>query len=125
MPDYPIVCNDTDIQRVCDEARRVLSPEPERPTFWQVDLTRPDGIVQVNKDPVHRPNHYARFAIEPITFIMANNIGFAAGNVIKYVMRWDAKDGLQDLKKARRYIDMMIEDAERKAAGTSVKVEAL
>jgi hypothetical protein len=55
------------------------------------------------------PNHYARWAIEPITFIMRNNIPYAAGNVIKYIMRFDDKDGLKDLKKARRYIDMMIE----------------
>lgn len=57
------------------------------------------------------PAHYARFAIEPIDFIAANNIGFAAGNVIKYVCRQDAKDGLKDLQKARYYLDKMIEAA--------------
>ena len=55
------------------------------------------------------PEHYARWAFEPITFIMANNIPYAVGNVIKYVMRYDSKDGLKDLKKAQRYIDMLIE----------------
>lgn len=57
------------------------------------------------------PGHYARFAIEPIDFIAANNIGFAAGNVIKYVCRHDAKDGLKDLHKARYYLDQIIERA--------------
>lgn len=63
-------------------------------------------------DAVVRPNHYTRFAIEPITFIMENNLPFWLGNIIKYVMRWDAKDGIQDLKKARRYLDMRIKQLE-------------
>jgi hypothetical protein len=54
------------------------------------------------------PAHYARFAIEPIDFIEANNIGFSAGNIIKYVCRHDAKDGIKDLQKARYYLDKLI-----------------
>jgi len=71
-------------------------------------------IVEVKGDAVIQPHHYARYVIEPITFIMRNKLPFAVGNVIKYVMRHDAKDGLQDLKKARRYIDMLINEAEGK-----------
>ncbi len=63
-------------------------------------------------DMVYRPSLYTRFKIEPITFIMENGIGFATGNVIKYVCRHDAKNGIEDLKKARRYLDMMINQAE-------------
>lgn len=55
------------------------------------------------------PYHYAKYPIEPITFIVKNNIPFGEGNVIKYVMRHTDKDGLKDLKKARRYIDILIE----------------
>lgn len=58
---------------------------------------------------VYEPHHYAKYEIEPITFIMRNKLPFAVGNVIKYVMRFEDKNGLQDLKKARRYIDMLIE----------------
>lgn len=58
-----------------------------------------------------RPHHYTRFKIEPLTFIEENGIGFAAGNVIKYVCRHDAKNGLEDLRKARVYLDKMIERA--------------
>jgi hypothetical protein len=54
------------------------------------------------------PSHYSRYAIEPIDFISLNNIGFEAGNVIKYVTRYDAKNGLEDLQKARRYLDFLI-----------------
>ena len=53
-------------------------------------------------------DHYSRFKIEPIEFIEANGIGFSAGNVIKYVCRYDAKDGIKDLKKAAHYLEMMI-----------------
>lgn len=56
-----------------------------------------------------RPEHYAQWVIEPWTFVMVNNIPFAEGNVIKYVCRWRKKNGLEDLKKARRILDMMIE----------------
>lgn len=64
--------------------------------------------MSAKKEMVHRPEHYTRYKIEPITFIMENDLPFAAGNIIKYVCRWDAKDGIQDLKKARRYLDMWI-----------------
>lgn len=52
--------------------------------------------------------HYKDFNIQPIEFIVKNNIGFIPGNVIKYVCRYKAKNGLQDLKKARHYIDLLI-----------------
>ncbi len=55
---------------------------------------------------VNRPNHYARFEIEPIEFIMRNKLEFWQGNVIKYVCRYDAKNGIEDLRKAARYLEM-------------------
>lgn len=60
-------------------------------------------------------NHYRQMAIQPIEFIHANGIPFAEGNVIKYVSRWRAKNGIADLEKARHFIDLLIE-LERKAA---------
>lgn len=53
--------------------------------------------------------HYSDLAIEPIHFITANNLGFCEGNVIKYVSRWKVKNGIEDLEKARWYIDFLIE----------------
>jgi hypothetical protein len=40
---------------------------------------------------------------------MLNGVQFAEGCVCKYVLRWRHKDGIRDLKKARRIIDMIIE----------------
>jgi len=54
-------------------------------------------------------DHYKNMAIQPVQYIMANNIGFAEGNVIKYVSRWKNKNGVQDLKKARHFLDILIE----------------
>lgn len=75
---------------------------------WRPEVSTPEG------DPVVLPHHYARFKIEPVTFIMENKIAFAPGNVIKYVCRHDAKNGLEDLRKARRYLDLMIRQLEGK-----------
>lgn len=53
--------------------------------------------------------HYKDCAIQPIEYIHANKLGFAEGNVVKYITRWKAKNGLKDLEKARHYIDLLIE----------------
>lgn len=66
-------------------------------------------------DRVYRPDHYTQWLIEPFTFLMLNNVPFPEGNVVKYVLRWRKKNGIEDLKKARRIIDMMIEMEENKS----------
>jgi len=53
--------------------------------------------------------HYKDKAIQPWDFILANDIGYLEGNVIKYVSRWKDKGGVQDLLKARHYLDKLIE----------------
>lgn len=54
-------------------------------------------------------DHYRTMAIQPVEFIHANNIPFIEGNVIKYVSRWRSKNGIADLKKARHFLDLLIE----------------
>lgn len=53
--------------------------------------------------------HYKDMPIQPFEYIHANNIGFAEGCVIKYVSRWKAKNGIEDLRKARHVLDLLIE----------------
>ena len=48
--------------------------------------------------------------IDVIDFCQANNLDFMQGNVIKYVFRYKNKNGLEDLEKAKEYIDRMIEN---------------
>ena len=71
---------------------------PMNPPFKGVALSTQEG-----------GNHYKDFPIQPIEFITKNGLSFAQGNVIKYICRYKAKNGLQDLKEARHYIDLMIE----------------
>ena len=65
------------------------------------------------------PDYYARYDIEPISFIMRNNIPYAEGNVIKYVLRHDMKGGKEDIDKAIRYLEMIKEE---KYSGKSQEV---
>lgn len=60
-------------------------------------------------------SHYKDKAIQPVEYIHANGLGFCEGNVVKYVTRWRDKNGLADLKKAKHYIDLLIELESRKA----------
>jgi hypothetical protein len=79
----------------------------------------PSGPFPPSKDAdrVNRPSHYAKWKIEPITFIMRNGMEFWRGNIIKYATRAGSKeyDGLDlreseitDLEKVRRYAEMRI-----------------
>lgn len=58
------------------------------------------------------PDYYSRWKMQPLDFIQANDLDFMRGNIIKYIMRYDAKNGLEDLKKARVYLDRLIEKVE-------------
>ena len=59
-------------------------------------------------------NHYSKLAIQPVEYINANHLTYLQGNVIKYVTRYKNKNGLQDLHKAKHYIDMLIELEDKK-----------
>ena len=59
-------------------------------------------------DIIKHPKHYIANAIEPIDFIIANKLNFCEGNVVKYISRWRLKNGVEDLKKAKQYIDFLI-----------------
>ncbi len=54
-------------------------------------------------------SHYKDMAIQPSEFIVKNKLDWYQGNVIKYVVRHDQKNGRQDLEKAIHYLQMMIE----------------
>lgn len=53
--------------------------------------------------------HYNSKAIQPWDYIVSNNLGYLEGNVIKYVSRYKEKNGLQDLEKAKHYLEKLIE----------------
>jgi len=63
-------------------------------------------------DNAVEPAHYTDMAISPLEYIKANNIEWNIANVIKYVSRYKAKNGLEDLKKAQWYLNDIIKDME-------------
>lgn len=80
---------------------------------WRLHETKKPDVT----DDIYQPSHYSRYRIEPITFIMVNDLPFHVGNIIKYACRAGYKlypecDGVQseikDLEKVRRYAEMQI-----------------
>ena len=76
------------------------------------------GVVH---DKVNHPAHYTAGGIECIDAIAAALTcqtdpmrAWLTGQVLKYMWRWPLKNGLEDLKKARFYLDRLIADVERK-----------
>lgn len=56
--------------------------------------------------------HYSKNKIQPIDYILANDMDFVSGNIIKYVTRYKHKNGLEDLKKAKHYLEILINNYE-------------
>ena len=54
-------------------------------------------------------DHYRQMFIQPVEYIHRNGITFIEGCVIKYVSRWRDKGGINDLEKARHFLDLLIE----------------
>jgi len=54
-------------------------------------------------------SHYKDMVLQPSEFINKNKLQFAEGNAIKYICRHTNKGEVQDLEKAKHYIDMIIE----------------
>lgn len=108
------------------------SPMSEKPAIDRLTFKLPDDIPPViNKniafsyskpvtigkthDPVNHPSHYiSKSGLEVVDVIKAFTEGLsgykavAEGNIIKYILRWPKKNGIEDLKKARWYLDDLI-----------------
>ena len=79
----------------------------------------------MEKETVNHPSHYqSKTGIEAIDVIEAfcdglNGIeAFCTGNALKYMCRWKNKNGLEDLKKAKWYINKLIERFEKEEDST-------
>lgn len=70
-------------------------------------------------------SHYRNYAIQPIEYIVANDLSFLAGNVVKYVTRYKDKNGLEDINKAIHYLELIKEFEYPAKDGVSSNVEAV
>ena len=80
--------------------------------------------MREQKNNADRPNHYAYSRYEPKDVIRAWGLNFNLGNVVKYVARAGRKDDiLQELQKARNYLDYEIEyiEEERRCQNEQVQ----
>ncbi len=96
---------------VLDWERREAAKQATRMTASEIfanEAVRLAGEMRA-LDKQEGGDHYKKLAIQPVEFICKNKIGYAEGNIIKYVTRWRDKNGVEDLQKARHYIDLLIE----------------
>ena len=63
------------------------------------------------KDKQVGGDHY-KMAIQPIDYITKNKIDYIEGNIIKYISRYKNKNGIEDLKKAQHYLEILIKNKE-------------
>jgi len=88
--------------------------------FWREHFRRvKDVSTKPVADPVNHPPHYTQGKVESIDAIESalgeeGFKGFLAGNAMKYIHRYRHKNGLEDLKKARWYMDRLIKTLETK-----------
>ena len=54
-------------------------------------------------------SHYKDFVIQPVEYIHANGLSYLEGNVVKYVTRHRKKGGVDDIRKAIHYLELIIE----------------
>lgn len=66
-------------------------------------------------------SHYKGLAIQPAEYCHVNRLGFIEGCVVKYVTRWREKGGVDDLKKARHFLDIMIELEAKNSLRTQIE----
>tara|TARA_R110000824_G_scaffold364974_1_gene553471 strand:+ start:321 stop:578 length:258 start_codon:yes stop_codon:yes gene_type:complete len=60
------------------------------------------------KERVKHPSHYNK-GIEMWDYAHSHSLSFFEGNIVKYVTRWKHKNGVEDLYKAKQYLDKLIE----------------
>ena len=121
-PSKPCQQWDTQTQSYVTVVKDHIEAENEKMTLDPVGYelyNAPENILppgqkdrpRLEKEEVTNPKHYDKvgFGIQPLEYITANELDFLEGNVIKYVSRYPHKGGLNDLLKARTYIEKLIE----------------
>jgi len=64
--------------------------------------------VSNKQDNIKHPEHYTQ-GIEMWDYAHSQGLGFFEGNILKYITRWKHKNGIEDLLKAKQYLDRLIE----------------
>lgn len=84
------------------------------PCKWDFSVMRNADAAPTTSDNVNHPSHYTQGGVECIDALQAATVNLqgieavCTANAIKYLWRWKQKNGEEDLKKARWYIDELI-----------------
>lgn len=97
----------------CDGVEAETMPEQD----FAEDYCQTD--TNMTSDLIDQQEHYTNNGIQPIEIMKANMTkekfrGFLEGNILKYPLRYEDKNGLEDLKKAKTYLTWLIEDIEER-----------
>ena len=102
------------------EPERVSQNEPAPERADGKNIEAGESLLRAN-DRQEGGTHYKQFRYETWDVIVDWNLGYLDGNAVKYLSRWRLKGGIQDLKKARHYIDKLIETEEAKGESNGDK----
>ena len=100
---------------VLDSEEPRYSPSPPMSPFEQMS----EQQVSSPMNQKINPTHYKQGKIEVIDFILDQKMDYLTANVQKYISRWRFKDGVCDLKKARWFLDKLIEQEEGRGDSNS------
>ena len=95
-----------------------MSINDAKPSEWDRASKTATGKLYHPQDrhmnPVTKPEHYNKGGMDAIDYIkqqLGEGFGdYCSGNVMKYLHRYKYKNGIEDLRKARQYLDWLIED---------------
>ena len=82
-----------------------LQQKAPEPTFLPEEPRTPTSALDIQEGG----DHYKKYKIQPIEFVVANNIPVLEANAQKYILRHADKNGMGDLRKARHYLELMAE----------------
>jgi len=67
------------------------------------------------------PDYYKRGNIEVTDFIIDQSMSFLEGNIVKYLVRYKEKSGIEDLRKARWYLEKLIEEQVKHSENNKIR----
>jgi hypothetical protein len=103
------------VQASVDQTPTPAAPQaaPVAPSFTEDDAVA--LLRKASQAPAPSPltvqiggSHYKNMPIQPLVYSEMNNLSFTEASVVKYVSRWQSKNGIEDLKKARDMLDKKI-----------------
>lgn len=96
-----------------DQVQGSREPGESRYRTGRRDSTKVEGspLPQSLKEQVGG-KHYKELKIQPIEYILANDLPFIEGNIVKYITRWKQKGGIEDIKKVIHYAEILLEHNE-------------